>query len=99
MVLCLQTNKIHDVWSTSLQTEDREYVTASDLVDGNQLVWVTNKKKLAVKVVKRGMQVISLCHCTIKIGLGDSQPKKHFIEDSSSEEEAELSNPRSSQKV
>lgn len=54
-MLCLQSNRVHEVWSTSLQTEDKEYITASDLTDGKELVWVRNKKRLTVRVTQRGM--------------------------------------------
>ena len=37
-VVCAETNKSHDVMSTSLEIDDRDYVTEDDLRVGNELV-------------------------------------------------------------
>ena len=34
-VVCVETNKMHDVMSTALETDDRDYVTEDDLSVGN----------------------------------------------------------------
>ncbi|KAL5470928.1 hypothetical protein EMCRGX_G028987 [Ephydatia muelleri] len=37
-VVCVETNKTHDVMSKALETEDRDYVTEDDLTVGNELI-------------------------------------------------------------
>ena len=70
-VVCVETNKTHDVMSKALETEDRDYVTEDDLTVGNELVWLKNKKRLTVRIAlfpsrycqKRNQQV-HLAHIT-----------------------------------
>ncbi|KAL5477493.1 hypothetical protein EMCRGX_G024300 [Ephydatia muelleri] len=40
--------------SSSLETDDRDYVTEGDLTTGNVLIWVKNKKRLTVRVAEKG---------------------------------------------
>ena len=53
-VVCIETNKMHDVLSTALETDDRDYVTEEDLTVGNQLVWQKKKERVTVRVAQRG---------------------------------------------
>ncbi|KAL5503185.1 hypothetical protein EMCRGX_G010093 [Ephydatia muelleri] len=53
-VVCVETNKTHEVMSSSLETDDRDYVTEDDLTTGNVLIWVKNKKRLTVRVAEKG---------------------------------------------
>ena len=52
--VCVETNKTHEVMSSSLETDDRDYVTEDDLTTGNVLIWVKNKKRLTVRVAEKG---------------------------------------------
>ena len=51
---CVETNKTHDVMSTALETDDRDYVTEEDLTVGNKLIWLKNKKRLMIRVAEKG---------------------------------------------
>ena len=53
-MVCVETNKTHDVMSTALETDDRDYVTEDDLTVGNELIWLMNKKRLTVRVAEKG---------------------------------------------
>ena len=53
-MVCVETNKTHDVMSTALETDDRDYVTEDDLRVGDELVWLKNKKRITVRVAEIG---------------------------------------------
>ena len=49
-MICTESNKTHEVMSTALEKEDRDFVIDEDLRAGNELVWVKNNTRLTVRV-------------------------------------------------
>ena len=43
-MVCVETNKTHEVMSSSLETDDRDYVTEDDLTTGNELICQKQKE-------------------------------------------------------
>ena len=72
-MVCVETNKMHDVMSTALETDDRDYVTEDDLSVGNELVWLKNKKRLTVHVALLPSKYCQKCNQQVHLAIITSQ--------------------------